>query len=261
MATKVFIDGESGTTGLQIREKLAGRQESNSSACRAELRKDAGAEARIVGRRRPDDPLPARRGGQGGGAAHRRDGRQGAAGDRRLQRPPRRAGLGLRLPRADRGAGRTHPRRAEGHQSRLPRDGRDRAAAAADRSGSAAEGRIRSSIGSISGYSGGGKIDDRGLRERPGAGLRALRARPRTQAHAGDLRIFGSCAPADLPAFGRQFPAGHAGQRARSISIALPARPTGADLRARLRAPLRGRRVLRARSRTPPRRPASSRNR
>lgn len=50
MTAKVFIDGKEGTTGLQIYEKLGGRQDIELLTLPEELRKDAGARREIMNR-------------------------------------------------------------------------------------------------------------------------------------------------------------------------------------------------------------------
>jgi N-acetyl-gamma-glutamyl-phosphate reductase len=48
MSHTVFIDGEAGTTGLQIRQRLAGRRDLEVLSIDAEKRKDAGARAELL---------------------------------------------------------------------------------------------------------------------------------------------------------------------------------------------------------------------
>ena len=48
MTTKIFIDGDAGTTGLEIRERLAGRSDITLLALPQEKRKDGGAKRDIL---------------------------------------------------------------------------------------------------------------------------------------------------------------------------------------------------------------------
>ncbi|GAC1330533.1 MAG: N-acetyl-gamma-glutamyl-phosphate reductase [Beijerinckiaceae bacterium] len=50
MVAKIFIDGEAGTTGLEIREKLAGRRDIELVSLPAEKRKDAEAKRDLLGK-------------------------------------------------------------------------------------------------------------------------------------------------------------------------------------------------------------------
>ena len=45
---KIFIDGEAGTTGLQVRDRLAGREDLEIISIADDLRKDAGERKRLI---------------------------------------------------------------------------------------------------------------------------------------------------------------------------------------------------------------------
>ena len=67
MKPVIFIDGREGTTGLQIYDRLTPRQDIELLLIDEEKRKDPAERKKLPQRRRPGLPVPARRGGPGGG--------------------------------------------------------------------------------------------------------------------------------------------------------------------------------------------------
>ena len=184
----VFIDGEAGTTGLGIRERLRATARHRAAQHRARAAQGSGApsasscaDVDLVVLCLPDD---AARETVPWSTAW-------AAAVRASSTPARRIGS---RPAGSTALPNSHAGQARGHRGRerVANPGCYPTGAIALLRPLVEAGLIPAdhpiSVNAVSGYSGGGRTHDRGLRSRRRAGLRALRARLRAQARARDCR-------------------------------------------------------------------------